>query len=162
MSACSLVEDMTPYLVHGDMSLRYLYLSARDLATPEELGSEDFARKLEMTFRYLVVALTSCAFNLAWARENVRPNPGHDAGNRARQDMILNTFSGLRCMCGSIHKPAQIELCDGESFEYIWKGRCHHSYTRSRHRKMKKRKEKEKGGEGSLACDVVDLLRQRE
>lgn len=120
IAAASMQEDMTPFLVFGDYSLRYLYLHAEELTTAAERAVPNFKVSLPKAFKHLTVALNGASICLAWARENVHPYCGNSQEDKAvhnavRQQFCMRTFIGNRCMCAEVHEPTEAQYSKGET-----------------------------------------------
>ncbi|KAK9898366.1 hypothetical protein P389DRAFT_32918 [Cystobasidium minutum MCA 4210] len=109
IAQCSLSEDMTRWLVFGDLCIRYLRCYAEKLATAEEQADADFPLLVDNTFKHLVVAINSCALSIASTRENVRRTKGK-AADANKQLFFLSTFAGLVCRCGVVHDDARSHI----------------------------------------------------
>lgn len=78
ISYCSLFEDMTEYLVFGDLCLRWIRFHVDELATDGEREDPFFPLKWDNAFKHLVVAIQSCAICIASKRANVHRRSGED------------------------------------------------------------------------------------
>ena len=118
ISYCSQVEDMTPYLVFGDLCMRWIRINATELATAYERADPDFPSNCDNAFKHLVVAIQSCAICLASFRSNVYKTKGSES-DLNKQRFFLETCAGLNCKCGKIHDDIKLAFTPGRSSTMI-------------------------------------------
>jgi hypothetical protein len=76
LAECSMTDDMTPYLLFGDLALRWMIREAETFVvednSAEDLGAlQEIVSETDRAFKHLLVATSSCAISIASTRDNV-------------------------------------------------------------------------------------------
>lgn len=100
---------MTQYLALGDLALKYLYLTANELTPATEDRPNNFEKLVGLSYRHLVVSMTSGAFCLASTRADISTSLQGDALKVAKEEFLLATWPGYLCKCSEIHPDVNLQ-----------------------------------------------------